>query len=72
MVSESVMRELLKEVTAISGVAGSCIFDRNGGALCSDIKDDLPENVTENMGVHLVRLVQMGATNKLNIKSSMF
>lgn len=66
------MRKLLKEISVIPGVTGSCIFDKTAGALCSDFKADLPVDLTESVGIHFVRLVQMGLMNKLNIKSAHF
>jgi len=66
------MRRLLQEISIIPGVSGTCIFDKTAGALCSDFKTDLPVDLTESVGIHFVRLVQMGAMNKLNIKSAHF
>ena len=66
------MRRLLKEISVIPGVSGSCIFDKSAGALCSEFKADLPADLTESVGIHFVRLVQMGTMNKLNIKSAHF
>lgn len=66
------MRRLLKEISVIPGVTGSCIFDKNDGALCSDFKADLPVELTESVGIHFVRLIQMGTMNKLNITSANF
>ncbi len=66
------MRKLLKEISVIPGVAGSCIFDKNEGAVCTELEADMPRDLTENVGIHFVRLVQMGAMNKLTIKSAHF
>lgn len=66
------MRKLLREISVIPGVTGSCIFDKNAGALCSEFKADLPIELTESVGIHFVRLIQMGTMNKLNIKSANF
>lgn len=66
------MRKLLKEISVIPGVTGSCIFDKTAGALCSDFKTNLPVDLTENVGIHFIRLVQMGLMNNLNIKSAHF
>ncbi|MCL7488757.1 MAG: hypothetical protein M8357_11365 [Desulfobulbaceae bacterium] len=66
------MRRLLQEISVIPGVTGSCIFDKTAGALCSDFKSDLPVDLTESVGIHFVRLVQMGSMNNLNIKSAHF
>ena len=66
------MRKLLKEISVIPGVTGSCIFDKNEGAICTELEADLPKNLTEEVGIHFVRLVQMGAMNKLHIKSAHF
>lgn len=66
------MRKLLREISVIPGVTGSCIFDKNAGAICSEFKEDLPIEMTESVGIHFVRLVQMGTMNNLNIKSANF
>ncbi len=66
------MRKLLKEISVIPGVTGSCIYDKTDGALCSEFKADLPVDLTENVGIHFIRLVQMGSMNNLNIKSAHF
>ena len=66
------MRKLLKEISVIPGVTGSCIYDKTAGALCSEFKDGLPADLTENVGIHFIRLVQMGSMNNLNIKSAHF
>lgn len=66
------MRRLLKEITVIPGVAGTCIFDKNEGVLCTELGVELPKNLTEQAGIHFVRLVQMGGVNKLQIKSAHF
>ncbi len=64
------MRRLLDEISVIPGVSGSCIFDKADGALCSDFNADMPRDLTEKVGIHFVRLMQMGTMNKLNIKSA--
>lgn len=66
------MRKLLKEISVIPGVSGSCIFDKNEGAVCSEMDEHLPHDLTENVGIHFVRLMQMGAMNNLAISSSHF
>ena len=66
------MRRLLQEISVIPGVAGSCIFDKTAGALCSEFNAELPVDLTESVGIHFVRLLQMGLMNKLNIKSAHF
>lgn len=66
------MRKLLHEISVIPGVSGTCIFDKSAGALCSEFKADLPVDLTENVGIHFVRLMQMGSMNSLDIKSAHF
>lgn len=66
------MRKLLHEISVIPGVSGTCIFDKTAGALCSEFKADLPADLTENVGIHFVRLMQMGSMNSLGIKSAHF
>ena len=66
------MRKLLKEISIIPGVTGSCIYDKTDGALCFEFKAGLPVDLTENVGIHFIRLIQMGSMNNLNIKSAHF
>ena len=66
------MRKLLNEISVIPGVTGSCIFDKTEGALCTVLDADLPQDLTESVGIHFVRLIQMGTMNKLDIKSAHF
>ncbi len=66
------MRKLLQEIAVIPGVTGSCIFDKKEGPLCKDLHQDLSERNVQTVGIHLVRLVQMGAMAGLAISSSHF
>jgi len=68
----SVMRKLLHEISVIPGVTGSCVFDKKEGPLCSDLDPGLSEERLQVVGIHLVRLLQMGAMAGLSIKSSHF
>ncbi len=66
------MQELLKEIAAIPGVTGSCIFDRKKGPLCRDLDSPLSAEMFRDVGMHLVRLVQMGRMSDLSVRSSHF
>ena len=66
------MKKLLKEISVIPGVTGSCIFDKKDGALCKDMNANLATDLLEDVGIHLVRLIQMGAMSDLNVKSAHF
>ena len=66
------MRKLLKEISVIPGVTGSCIFDKKEGPLCKDLHPSLSEELLQTVGIHLVRLIQMGNMAGLNIQSSHF
>lgn len=66
------MRKLLQEISVIPGVTGSCIFDRKEGPLCRDLHRDLSEKHVQTVGIHLVRLLQMGSMAGLSIASSHF
>lgn len=66
------MRKLLKEISVIPGVTGSCIFDKSEGAVCTELDAELPKNLTEEVGIHFVRLIQMGGMNQLQVKSAHF
>ena len=66
------MRKLLQEIAVIPGVTGSCIFDKKEGPLCKDLHQDLSERNVQTVGIHLVRLLQMGSMAGLAITSSHF
>jgi len=66
------MRKLLKEISVIPGVTGSCIFDKKDGPLCKDIHPDLSEDLLQTVGIHLVRLIQMGKMSDLDVQSVHF
>jgi hypothetical protein len=66
------MRELLKEISAIPGVTGSCIFDKQEGTVCLEDEACLVRDLTEKVGIHFVRLLKMGNMSKLNIASAHF
>jgi hypothetical protein len=66
------MEKLLNEISEIPGVIGSCIFDKNQGMLCRKFDVNLPRDLTDNIGMNFIRLLQMAAMNKLDIKSAQF
>ena len=66
------MRKLLNEISVIPGVTGSCIFDKKEGPLCKDLHPNLSEDLLQTVGIHLVRLIQMGTMSGLNVKSAHF
>ncbi len=66
------MRKLLNEISVIPGVTGSCIFDKNDGPLCQDIHANLSTKLLETVGIHLVRLIQMGVMSELIVQSAHF
>ena len=66
------MRKLLNEISVIPGVTGSCIFDKKEGPLCKDLHPNLSEELLQSVGIHLVRLIQMGTMSGLNVKSVHF
>jgi hypothetical protein len=66
------MRKLLNEISVIPGVAGSCIFDKKEGPLCKNMQADLSEDLVETIGIHLVRLLQMGTMSNFKVKSVHF
>jgi hypothetical protein len=66
------MRKLLQEISVIPGVTGSCIFDKKEGPLCKDLHPDLSEDLLQTVGIHLVRLIQMGKMSGLDVRSTHF
>ncbi len=66
------MRKLLQEIAVIPGVTGTCIFNKKEGPRCQDLHQDLSEQNVQTVGIHLVRLLQMGSMAGLAISSSLF
>jgi len=66
------MRKLLQEISIIPGVTGSCIFDKKEGPLCSDLHPSLSKDRLQVIGIHLIRLLQMGTMAGLSIASTHF
>lgn len=66
------MRRLLKEISVIPGVAGSCIYDKKEGPLCKDLHPKLSDELLQTVGIHFLRLIQMGSMADLDIQSSHF
>jgi len=62
----------LQEIAVIPGVTGACVFDKTEGPLCEELHEDLSEHNVQTVGMHLVRLLQMGAMAGLAISSSHF
>ncbi len=66
------MRKLLQEISVIPGVTGSCIFDKKEGPLCKLLQQEFGKEDLETIGIHLVRLIQMGEMAGLSIRTSHF
>jgi hypothetical protein len=66
------MRKLLNEISVIPGVTGFCVFDKKEGPLCKDLHPNLSEELLQLVGIHLIRLIQMGTMSELNVKSVHF
>ena len=66
------MQKLLQEISVIPGVTGACIFDKKEGPICKLLRQDIAEEDLKTVGIHLARLVQMGAMAGLAIHSSHF
>ncbi len=68
------MKELIKEIYSIPGVAEACVFCKSRGTIYCDTAPDaiLNREVLQTVGMHFVRLFQMGGMAGLNIESSHF
>jgi hypothetical protein len=66
------MQNLLNEVSALSGVIGTCVFDKKDGVLCGASRERLASGLRETVGAHLVRLFQLGAMSGLDIRTAQF
>lgn len=66
------MKELLKEISVLPGVAGTCVFDKNAGEVCSGFKTNAPDKLAETLGDYFVRLFREGSKNRLDIKTVHF
>lgn len=68
------MKELIKEINAIPGVSEACVFSRSQGAVYSENNPQaiLNHQVLQAVGMHFIRLFQMGGMAGLSLKSSHF
>jgi len=66
------MHTLLDEITVIPGVAGACIFDKTRGVTNKKFMVKLPRDITDNVGMNFIRLLQMAGMNRLEISSMQF
>ncbi|MDW7773700.1 MAG: hypothetical protein SCH71_12505 [Desulfobulbaceae bacterium] len=66
------MQQLLNEIAVIPGVVGSCIFDRIRGVVCRKFDGSLEQEFSDKIGINFIRLLQMAAMNKLEIRSAQF
>ncbi|MCI5145266.1 MAG: hypothetical protein D3923_06975 [Candidatus Electrothrix sp. AR3] len=66
------MHKLLKEISVISGVAGSCIYNKKNGILSQETNEQLTAELLKDTAVHLTRLLQMGKMSGLKINTVHF
>ena len=66
------MERLLREIATIPGVIGSCVYNRNRGVLYRDLDTTLTADMLEEVGMHVVRLVQMGRMCGITVRSGHF
>ncbi len=66
------MRKILDEISILPGVAGSCIFSKEGGPLCTDHQLTIDKDSIHTMGTHLIRLLQMGRMVDFKVRTAKF
>ena len=66
------MRKILDEISILPGVAGSCIFSKEAGPLCTDNQLSISKESIHTMGTHLVRLLQMGKMVGFEVRTAKF
>jgi hypothetical protein len=66
------MWNLVEEIAALPDVAGAGLFDGKGAQLCGQGEAKLAPEVLETLGLHTVRLFQMGAMSNLEINTVQF
>lgn len=66
------MWNLVEEIAALPDVAGAGLFDGKGAQLCGKGDEKLTSEAFEVLGLHIVRLFQMGAMSCLDINMIQF
>ena len=66
------MKKLLNEISVIPGVTGACIFDKKDGPVYRDSQPTSLEEGLQTVGIHFLRLIQMGNMADLPIQTSHF
>lgn len=68
------MKELIQEICSIPGVAEACVFNKSKGPIYfdSDPGAILNGDVLQTVGMHFIRLIQMGGMAGLKIESTHF
>jgi len=64
------IKKLLDEISVIPGVAGSCVFDRTDGPLCTNSEATLSRDILLKVGSYLMRMLKMGEMNDIDITGS--
>lgn len=66
------MWNLVKEISALPGVAGACLLNSKGKQLCGKIHEKLAPKLLDTLGLHTARLFQMGGMSGLDISMAQF
>ncbi len=62
------MKNILKEIAMVPGVIGSCIFGEDQETKCSDLTQHFSSDFSQDVGSHVVRLMQMSTMTELDVK----
>lgn len=62
------MEKILKEISMVPGVIGSCIVGENQQTKCSDLAEHFSSDFSQTVGSHVTRLIQMSTMAELEVK----
>lgn len=62
------MKDVFKEIAVLPGVAGSCLFSKSRGNICSELPADFSDDRIRDVAHHCSRLMQMAEVAGLGLQ----
>jgi hypothetical protein len=63
------MKDILNEIDVLPGVAGSCLFSRERGQICSGLPPPFTDEAVQAIANRVTRLVQMGGIVDMDVQT---
>ncbi len=62
------MEKILKEISMVPGVIGTCVFGEDQEIKCSDLTEHFSPDFSQTVGSHVTRLIKMSTMTELEVK----